>query len=66
MELDEASNGFGRMLPHRIFKADESGLPTNELVEIRRIRDLEENATEANFVLPPVEWPTTTTLPNGD
>lgn len=66
MDLTEASNGFGRLLPHRIYVADGNGLPTNQLLEIRDIQDLKDNATSTNGILPPIEWPLTAKLPNGD
>ena len=66
MAITESSNGFGKILPHRVYQADDQGLPTTRLMEITRIRDLVDNVTLTNPILPPVEWPTTTTLPNGE
>jgi hypothetical protein len=66
MTLIEASNGFGLMLPHQVFRPDESGLPTQQLVAIRTQQDLIDNVTPSNPVLPVTEWPTTASLPDGD
>jgi DNA-binding beta-propeller fold protein YncE len=66
MELIEVSNGFGLMLPHQVFKADASGNPTQELVAIRAQKDLIDNVTLSNPVLPVTEWPLGASLPNGD
>ncbi len=65
MTILEVSNGFGLLLPHRVFRADPQGLPTAEVVEIRRLDDLR-NATLNNPIFAPVEWPVAAQLPNGD
>ncbi|MEW6072682.1 MAG: beta-propeller fold lactonase family protein [Planctomycetota bacterium] len=66
MVIEESSNGFGKLLPHRVYAADELGLPTDRIVEITRIADIVNNVTLTNPILPPVEWPATTVLPNGE
>ena len=66
MVIVDSSNGFGKLLPHRVFRADSEGMPTNVLVEITRFDDLANNVTQTNPILPPVEWPTEAVLPNGE
>lgn len=66
MSILETSNGFGRLLPYRVYKADALGLPTANLIEITRVSDITENVTLTNPILSPVEWPTQAVLPNGD
>ena len=34
MVIAESSNGFGRLLPYRVFQADDEGMPTDQLLEI--------------------------------
>ena len=34
MTIEVASNGFGKLLPHQIFKADAQGQSTTQIVEI--------------------------------
>ncbi len=63
-DIIEASNGFGRLLPHTIPVANNLGLPTNEIIEIRKIEDLLDNLTQANPITPPTEWRTGAILPN--
>ena len=58
-------NGFGPLLPHRIFKLDAAGNPTTRVLDVRELDDLIENVTPTNGVLPPPTWPTTTVLPSG-
>jgi hypothetical protein len=60
----EASNGFGRLLPHQIAIKDAQGMPTNRVIEITRLDQLVENATSSNPIKPPTEWPTTAVLPD--
>ena len=64
MEIIEVSNGFGRILPHQIARKDAQGNPTGELIEVTRIEQLLENATPANPIRPPTEWPTGAVLPD--
>jgi len=62
----EASNGFGKLLPHRIPVKNASGLPTSTLIEITSLADLKNNVTLTNPVLPPVQWKPTAELPNAE
>jgi hypothetical protein len=58
MALTEVTNGFGRILPYLIPVADNSGLPTGQIVEIRSLEDLYNNpSTDLNPILPPAAWP---------
>lgn len=66
MDLIEASNGFGLMLPHLTFKLDANGQPTTELLAIRTLDDLKNNVTTTNPVRAVTEWPIDAKLPNGD
>src|SRR5262245_26879797 len=63
-EIVEASNGFGKLLPYQINELDENGAETGEVVELTRIDQLIANASLANPVLPPTEWPVNAVLPN--
>ena len=63
-DLIEASNGFGRILPHSIPVANNLGLPTNEHIEIRKLEDLTNNLTQVNPILPPTEWRPQAVLPS--
>ncbi len=62
----EASNGFGKLLPHRIPVKDAIGLPTSQIIEITSLADLRDNVTLTNPILPPVQWPTAAVLPNSE
>ncbi len=67
MIIEESSNGFGILLPHRVFEADADGLPTTTIVEIRNLDDLMDNVTFANPIFAPVFWPDVgAVLPNGE
>ncbi len=66
MVILESSNGFGKLLPHRIFRSDDGGLPTDQILEITKVSDLLDNVTLTNPILPPTEWLTTAILPNGE
>ncbi len=66
MQVEVASNGFGKLLPHSIFRADAQGQPTTNLIEIRTQDDLYGNVTADNPVLPPILWQATAQLPNGE
>ena len=65
LDVFQASNGFGLMLPHQVFAADADGQPTNQLVSIETIDDLLANVTPSNPILPPPQWPTAAILPSG-
>jgi hypothetical protein len=66
MNLLEASNGFGLLLPHQVRKADANGNPTQQVVLIRNFGDLTNNVGPFNPILPTTEWPIETRLPNGE
>ncbi|MFT5155056.1 MAG: hypothetical protein ACI841_005066 [Planctomycetota bacterium] len=65
MELDQISNGFGQLVPHRIFELDEEELPTSQIVSIRSFEDLTQNLRGSNRILPVTQWSATATLPDG-
>jgi hypothetical protein len=62
----EVSNGFGKLLPHRIPIKDAAGLPTSNVIEITTYADLANNVTLTNPILPPVQWKPTAELPNAE
>ena len=66
MTIEEASNGFGRLLPHTVFQITEEGLPSGNLLEIRSEAVLFNNVGDSNPVLPVTQWPADTELPNGN
>ena len=66
MVVQLTSNGFGQMLPHRVFEADAAGQPTSRLIDITVKKQLVENVTPLNPLLPPTEWPMRAVLPNGE
>lgn len=67
LDLQQASNGFGQLLPHTVFELDQTtGLPTQNLVAIRSSNDLIKNITSTNPVQPVPQWPTAAILPNGE
>src|SRR5262245_39103850 len=63
--LLEASNGFGKLLPHQIAVKDAQGQPSSDFVEITRIEQLVDNVTSVNLIRRPPTWPTGAALPNG-
>ena len=64
MNILEASNGFGKLLPHEIAVADPNGLPTGTTIEITSVDDLLLNLTPTNPILPVTQWPVAGILPN--
>src|SRR5262245_20421502 len=64
-KIVEASNGFGKLLPHQIAVRDSQGLPTDQVIELTRFDQLIANATLTNPIRPPTEWPPEAALPNG-
>ena len=66
MQVEVASNGFGRLLPHRIFRADAAGMPTSNVLEITSREVLVANVSTDNDILPVTKWPDSAVLPNGD
>ncbi|MHC4262964.1 MAG: YncE family protein [Planctomycetota bacterium] len=65
MKIVEAGNGFGQLLPHRVFKI-ENGQPTNQVTVIRTMADLMQNVTAANPILPNASFDEAAVLPSGD
>jgi len=65
MSLEEASNGFGQLVPHTIRKLDATGNPTAQIVNIRSQEDLASNISLANPVRPVPKFPTGAVLPSG-
>ncbi|MEX1026075.1 MAG: beta-propeller fold lactonase family protein [Planctomycetota bacterium] len=66
MRIEEASNGFGRLLPHTVFEATPQGLPSSNLLEVVNKGVLFSNVTQSNPIRPVTQWPTVAQLPNGD
>ncbi|MFT5151461.1 MAG: hypothetical protein ACI841_001448, partial [Planctomycetota bacterium] len=65
MDLDQISNGFGQLVPHRIVQLDENEQPTSQIVSIRSYEDLTNNLRGSNPILPVTQWSATATLPDG-
>lgn len=65
LRIDEVSNGFGRLLPHSVYKPNAQGFPSGELIAIRSLDDLVQNVTPNNPVQKPVSWQPTAQLPTG-
>ena len=63
MDLVEASNGFGQLLPHTVLKIGANGLPTATIVPIRSNNDLIQNVTTSNPVRTVPQWPIGAVLP---
>jgi len=66
MTIVEASNGFGRLLPHQVARRDAAGLPTSQILEVRSFETLRQNVTLTNPILPPTEWRDVPELPTGE
>ncbi len=67
MQILEAQNGFGRLLPYVVAIPDPlTGLPSAQLLEIRTMDDLLNNPpSESNPVLAPATWPIASINPAG-
>ncbi len=66
MDLLEASNGFGQVLPHRVNKIDPvSGNVTSQVISIRALKDMTDNVRSTNPIHAGTVWRPTKTLPNG-
>ena len=65
MDLVEASNGFGQVLPHTVLKLGANGEPTPAIVQIRDADDLIDNLTASNGVRPVQQFPPQAVLPSG-
>jgi len=66
MELLEASNGFGQVLPHRVNKVDpDTGAVTTQVVAIRSLQTMIDNVSSTNPIQATTVWRETATLPNG-
>ncbi|HTF87775.1 MAG TPA: hypothetical protein VK843_05155, partial [Planctomycetota bacterium] len=66
MDLVQMSNGFGVMVPYQVHKPDLLGNPTNQIVSIRSLADLQNNVSASNPVVAATELPLIPQLPNGD
>jgi len=64
-DLVEISNGFGTLVPHRVFRADEFGNPTPEVIAITKEEDLIANVNANNPIFPPTSWDAGAKLPSG-
>ena len=65
MDLDQISNGFGQLVPHRIRQLDENEQPTSQIISIRNYEDMTANLRGNNTILPVTQWSLTATLPDG-
>jgi len=63
MQLLEASNGFGRLLPHTVDELDENGVPTGNVIEIRSREQLG-RVSLTNPIDAPIQWDVDPKLPN--
>src|SRR5262245_45299385 len=59
-QIEEVSNGFGRLLPYEIAVRDDEGNPTTRVIEITSMEQLIANVTAANPIRPPTQWPVDT------
>ncbi|MEM1452860.1 MAG: hypothetical protein AAGI22_27400, partial [Planctomycetota bacterium] len=65
LALDVLTNGFAPLLPHRIEELDGSGFPTGNIVEVRSLDALRQNANPSNPVFSTPVFPSIATLPSG-
>jgi hypothetical protein len=63
IDLVQVSNGFGQLLPHKVFRLDENGAPTTSLVSIRSLDEMIANVRSTNPIQPPTQFPTLASLP---
>lgn len=65
MDLQVVSNGFGELLPYKIFRLGENGQPTQQLISIRNEETLFANVRQGNPVRPVPSYDEGTVLPGG-
>lgn len=65
MRVEEISNGFGQLIPHRIRELGSDGQPTQQIVSVRSFDDLVANLTSQNLLLPVTQFEETELLPSG-
>ena len=58
LALNEVSNGFGQLLPHRVMRPG-----TAEIVSIRSLADISENVVRGNGIEPTPTFPTEAIVP---
>ncbi|MEM1451671.1 MAG: hypothetical protein AAGI22_21345 [Planctomycetota bacterium] len=63
--MNDVSNGFGSLLPHRVPELDAGGAPTGQVVTIRSIEDVVAHVRRGNPVLPPTVFPVDAVAPDG-
>ncbi|MFT7669882.1 MAG: DNA-binding beta-propeller fold protein YncE [Planctomycetota bacterium] len=66
MDLVQVSNGFGQVLPHKVFALDDAGLPSANLISIQNHEDLLANVRSDNVIQPVASFPIEAILPNGE
>jgi YVTN family beta-propeller protein len=66
MQIVEAGNGFGLLLPHRVLTLDSSGQPSTQITAIRTMADLMANVTPSNRVLPTTPFESDAILSTGE
>lgn len=64
MDLVQVSNGFGQLLPHKVFRLNANGTASTTLVSVRTLQDLVANLNSTNPVQPPPQFPTSASLPS--
>jgi len=65
LAIDEVSNGFGQLIPHRVRELDANGTPTGQVVPITSNAVLAANVRRSNPILPVPQFPLTAVLPSG-
>ncbi len=65
LRLQEVSNGFGQLIPHRVRELGPSGTPTGQVIAIDSIEDLAQHVRRSNPILAVPQFPTDALLPSG-
>ena len=64
MDLVQVSNGFGQLLPHKVYRLNPNGTASETLLSVRTLSDLVANLNSTNGVQPPPQFPTVAVLPS--
>ena len=64
MDLVQVSNGFGQLLPHKVYRLNPNGTASGTLLSVRTLSDLVANLNSTNGVQPPPQFPTVAALPS--
>ena len=65
IEILRVANGFGEILPHKVFRLGPDGEPTDELLSIRTEAELLQNVTSSNYVQPSPNFVAQAVVPGG-